>query len=154
MDDIAIVESFERIWPTLPSGEVHDFHFRNNVLAFGVAFPVYKLQLLDLVVVGERGGLSELTYAIDPEEQIVADRLLLADAPTRGVFLPMNELRRRRKEGEAPESICVEALRDLVARISSNPGYHEDHIRAAARESMRSTLAMSGAGLPSLGKRQ
>ncbi len=122
-EEIALVERFERILPTVPKNEVLERTFGERTGIFFVC-QVEHLTLWLALFIGKRKGIHEEVYAFDFSRKIVVDRLHFT-AVTHigdGHFFDLPEMRSLVKKGADPYTLCREAMQRKLQNVLANPG--------------------------------
>lgn len=153
-EDLAVVEYLEKSWSQFPMNRLWEETLSNSEVLLRFACQVETVRVLLAVVIGKRKGLREEIYALDMSQDIVLDKLLLAELSTMGdgYLLPLREMRYKvRREKQNPVALCREYMEQKLQDLLARPDWYASRIRKMERESL--SVRVVGGGAPGLGKR-
>ncbi len=116
-----IAEGLAKVWHSLPKNVVFTTTTRGGMVFDLIAYEADGLWMYHAVRTGSRGGLREGVIVIDPEQEILADQVLMAGlALAPGIFGDIQALRREhrgcRTNHERLQLIC-QYLYDIHRRF-------------------------------------
>ncbi|HUC02039.1 MAG TPA: hypothetical protein VMA75_04000 [Candidatus Paceibacterota bacterium] len=135
MEELEVLEEFEKKWDTCPKNQVMEFLVPGMRQCFGFAYET-SLRVWAGLAIGERSGIYEFLTVVDPTKKILIDQLVMNEITNaEGFLFDLASVRREVHSGGDPLAVCRRHITRVLARANADPADFTRQVQRAAMPS-------------------